>query len=195
MIRFWLIALVALVGCGDDQQNAALDGSDGNADSGRGTDARFEIDVPTDVSTDRSVVDATEDATTISEEDANLAFCVTETNRLRAQVGRGPVNRSSGLEAFATEGAEVDTLARDPHRHFSSTGGGGIAFAENECPSFSGWRIMGNVRQTIEACLAAFFSEGPGGGHYENLIGNYGSVGCGYYLSGQGITIVQDFGR
>jgi len=54
---------------------------------------------------------------------------------------------------------------------------------------------MGSVQQTIEACLAAFYGEGPGGGNYENLTGNYGSVGCGYHRSGQEITIIQDLGR
>ena len=37
--------------------------------------------------------------------------------------------------------------------------------------------------------------EGPGGGHYENMMGNYASLGCGVYIQGDGITIVQDFGN
>jgi hypothetical protein len=82
------------------------------------------------------------------------------------------------------------------HGHFIATNGGGIAFAENACPSWLGWTVQGDVRTTIAECLAAFWSEGPGGGHYENMIGGYGTLGCGIYLDGAGgITIIQDFGQ
>lgn len=126
---------------------------------------------------------------------SDLEFCVEETNRLRALEGRPPLAHSTELEEFATEAARIDTEMSSAHYHFSNTSGGGIAFAENECPSFLGWRLMGDVRDTIAACLETFYSEGPGGGHYENMMGDYGSVGCGVYLDGDAITIVQDFGR
>jgi uncharacterized protein YkwD len=129
----------------------------------------------------------------------DLEFCVEETNRYRAMVGKAPLAHSPALEAYATEGAEQDTLSMTAHGHFTSTGGGGIAFAENACPSWLGWSVQGSVRDTIAACIAAFWSEGPGSGpahgHYNNMIGNYGSLGCGVYVTPQnGITIVQDYG-
>ena len=37
--------------------------------------------------------------------------------------------------------------------------------------------------------------EGPGGPHYEIMIGNYGTLGCGIYESGGSETVVQDYGR
>lgn len=124
------------------------------------------------------------------------AFCVSETNRYRAQVGKPPVRQAQNLEVYATEGAQEDHSAQSPHGHFQRTGGGGFAFAENACPGWLGWNVQGTVQATIANCLAAFFSEGPGGGHYENMIGNYGSVGCGWYVdANQSITIVQDFGQ
>jgi uncharacterized protein YkwD len=125
----------------------------------------------------------------------DLDFCVAETNRLRALDGRPALAHSPALEEFATDAARIDTEMGSAHYHFASTSGGGIAFAENECPSFLGWRLMGDVQSTIAACLEAFYDEGPGGGHYENLMGNYASVGCGVYLQGDAITIVQDFGH
>lgn len=125
---------------------------------------------------------------------SDLAFCVEETDRLRALEGRPPLAHSAALEDYATEGARIDTEMSSAHYHFASNSGGGIAFAENECPSFLGWRLMGDVRSTIAACLEAFYDEGPGGGHYENMMGNYDSVGCGVYLDGDAITIVQDLG-
>jgi hypothetical protein len=49
------------------------------------------------------------------------------------------------------------------------------------------------------------WAEGPGGGHYENMIGDYASLGCGVFIAthpglrpgaqdGDEITVVQDFG-
>ncbi len=125
----------------------------------------------------------------------DLVFCVDETNRLRAIQGKPALTHSDALEAFANEGAQYDTQMQSAHAHFKATNGGGISFAENECPSFLGWRVMGDVRNTIAQCLQAFYDEGPGGGHYENMMGNYGTLGCGVYLQGSGITITQDYGR
>ncbi len=44
-------------------------------------------------------------------------------------------------------------------------------------------------------CIAAFYSEGPGGGHYDNMMGPYAKLGCGIYQSGVKVTIIQDFGN
>lgn len=122
-------------------------------------------------------------------------FCVDETNRLRELNGRAPVAWSAELEAYANEGAEYDH-ARSPHDHFRDTQGGGIAFGENECPhwdlSFGG----GDMVELMRACIDAFYSEGPGGGHYEIMLSNdYGTLGCGIHQEGSDVTIIQDFGR
>jgi hypothetical protein len=120
--------------------------------------------------------------------------CVDYTNMYRVDNGRAPVVRDQELEDYADEGAEHDHDA-SPHDHFVATSGGGIAFAENECPhwdlSFGG----GDLTQLVRECIDAFFSEGPGGGHYENMMGDYGSLGCGIYVRGTDVTIIQDFGN
>lgn len=123
-------------------------------------------------------------------------LCVTETNRYRAGKGKPALTRSPELEAYADEGARVD-FGSSPHNHFTSTGGGGIALAENECPQQGNWTLPvgGDVAMVVGECVAAFYSEGPGGGHYENLMGPYAKLGCGIYESGGKITIVQDFGN
>lgn len=122
--------------------------------------------------------------------------CVSETNRYRAMDGKPAVAYSPELEDYANEGARVD-FSSSPHNHFSSTSGGGIAFAENECPQQGNWRLPpgGDMSDVVEECIAAFYSEGPGGGHYENMMGPYKTVGCGIYESGGRVTIVQDFGN
>jgi hypothetical protein len=129
-------------------------------------------------------------------------FCVSETNRYRAMNSKPALMESAQLEAYADTGAMHD-FTTSPHDHFSTTGGGGIAFAENECPGQLGWTynpqtddlntIMGN-------CIAAFYSEGPGSdyqthGHYINMMGNYATLGCGIYYADGKITIVQDYGN
>jgi len=121
------------------------------------------------------------------------AFCVDETNRYRAMDGHPAIERSAELEAYADEGAEYDHYA-SPHDHFGDTSGGGIAFAENECPhwdlSFGG----GDLQQLVAQCIKAFYDEGPGGGHYDNMMGDYAHLGCGIYIAGTDVTIVQDYG-
>jgi hypothetical protein len=120
-------------------------------------------------------------------------FCVDETNRLRAMHGRPAVERDAALEAYADEGAEHDHH-NNPHDHFLQTQGGGIAFAENECPhwdlSFGG----GDLVELVRNCIDAFYDEGPGGGHYDNMMGDYAALGCGIYIEGTDVTIIQDFG-
>ena len=122
-------------------------------------------------------------------------FCVDETNRYREMKGKAKVARSPQLEEFADTGAMIDFNGQ-PHDHFRQTSGGGLAFAENECPK---WGLQqqggGDMNMLIAACIAAFMSEGPGGGHYENMLGNYATLGCGLYESGGQVTIIQDFGR
>lgn len=128
-------------------------------------------------------------------------FCVSETNRYRAMNSKPALAESAPLEAYADTGAMVD-FNSSPHNHFSSTNGGGIAFAENECPQQGGWTYSQgqDLTQVVGRCIAAFYAEGPGTdyathGHYINMMGNYGSLGCGVSSSGGKITIVQDYGK
>ena len=120
---------------------------------------------------------------------AELIFCVAETNRYRATLGRAPLTRSSALEAYAAVGAREDGLTGQPaHQHFKRTNGGGVARAENEM-----WGSNLPVHTLLVRGLANMWAEGPGGGHYENMRGPYTELGCGVFVSGVEITIVQDF--
>lgn len=128
-------------------------------------------------------------------------FCVSETNRYRAMNSKSALAESAQLEAYADTGAMHD-FTTSPHDHFSSTSGGGIAFAENECPQQGNWQYTEgeDLNMVVGNCIAAFYAEGPGSdynthGHYINMMGNYGSLGCGIYYAGGKITIVQDYGN
>jgi hypothetical protein len=81
-------------------------------------------------------------------------------------------------------------LARVGHQHFRSTNGGGIASAENEVPW---WTSYNSVHGVVQQGLALMWAEGPGGGHYENMRGPFTQLGCGAFVNGNEVTVVQDF--
>jgi hypothetical protein len=118
-------------------------------------------------------------------------YCVDVINRYRARTGLGPLMRSTALEQFATEGARYNASA-GPHAYFSMQGGGGVAFAENEIP---GWQMQGSIRDVIEQGTEMMYNEGPGGGHHDNIVGNYRSVGCGIHQQFGQVWVIQDFGN
>ena len=117
-----------------------------------------------------------------------MIFCVTETNRYRATLGLKPLTRSSTLEAYAAIGAREDGLSGQHHQHFRRTSGGGVAVAENEF-----WGTNLALHTLMVRGLADMWAEGPGGGHYENMRGPYTQLGCGVFVNGVDITVVQDF--
>jgi cysteine-rich secretory family protein len=160
---------VSLVACGGDI-------SSGN------------IDAPAGTKKDAAMPDAPSNATP-------KMFCVSETNRYRAIVGKPALIESSALETYADTGAMID-FTTSPHNHFTMTQGGGIADAENECPQQGNWMLQpgGDMKALVGQCVAAFYAEGPGGGHYENMMSANTKLGCGIYMMGTGVTIVQDYG-
>jgi uncharacterized protein YkwD len=123
---------------------------------------------------------------------SDLELCVAEVNHYRRKLGLRALERSPELEACAAEGARVDHASGQPHGHFMSTQGCGISFAENEIPR---WPLdyAGSVTNTIKKGIADMWAEGPGGGHYENMKGDYTELGCGIFVDGSAVTVVQDY--
>ncbi|MDX9722169.1 MAG: CAP domain-containing protein [Myxococcota bacterium] len=126
--------------------------------------------------------------------EAELLFCVDEINRHRAEHARPALSRSASLEECAASGAYSDSLSGVAHEHFRATGGcGGVAFAENEIP---GWPLSmyGSITQVIAQGTQMMMDEGPGGGHYENILADRSAVGCGIYVTPSGeVWVVQNF--
>ena len=131
-----------------------------------------------------------------AQSELDRVYCVAEINRYRATLQLPPVERSSEMEAFADVGASIDGYHEEPHHHFTTTTfpGAYTALAENEARNWNLHRYD-TVQDILRLSLAQMWAEGPGGGHYENMIGNYTQVGCGLYLDvpTQNITAVQDF--
>ena len=45
----------------------------------------------------------------------------------------------------------------------------------------------------MQQVIAAFVSEGPSGGHFQNLMGGFSQLGCGVFIDKINIAVVQDF--
>jgi hypothetical protein len=108
-----------------------------------------------------------------------------------------PARRRSGILAegqdFSVEAARVDGEHHEAHRYFRATNGGnGTAMAENEIPWWTLSRY-GSVRTVIREGLAMMWAEGPGGGHYENMVADYRAVSCGISIANGEVTVTQDF--
>ena len=123
--------------------------------------------------------------------DSERALCVSQTNELRASVGRPPLARSSSLEEFATRAAEADHNSRQAHSYYSANAAG-VWSAENEV-LFWPITLYGTVQGVVRAAISGYWSEGPGGGHYNNIVGAYMQLGCGAHIEGTSITFVQEF--
>jgi hypothetical protein len=63
---------------------------------------------------------------------------------------------------------------------------------QNECP---GWSASSSVEANVVACLEMMLAEGPGGGHYENMMSAGAAVvSCGFYKTPEGaLWMVQNF--
>jgi len=136
-----------------------------------------------------AVVGCTVLGPTTSDVPAEMIFCVDEINRYRTGAGLTALERSPALEAWATESARVDAAANQPHAHFTATNGGGVALAETELLA---WR-SDNVHAIVRQGLQFMWDEGPDGEHRVILVGPYTAVGCGAYVAGGLVTVVQSF--
>lgn len=130
----------------------------------------------------------TADATAVTAED--LSFCVTETNRYRAQAGLPAISEASDVAAYAAQAARADHASGQAHGYTSGAHEPAGAYAENEVVQ---WPLTSTSRAVIERALAAFWAEGPGGPHYENMRGAWQRLGCGLHLDGDRATLVQHF--
>jgi hypothetical protein len=120
---------------------------------------------------------------------ADLAFCASETNRYRTSVGVGEVAQAADLEAFALAAARADHASGVEQAYFRANATG--LAAENMVLRAP---FAGNVRSLITATLAAFWSEGPGGVHYDGMRDpRWRRVGCGMHIEGDRATLAQEF--
>jgi len=116
--------------------------------------------------------------------------CVDRTNALRATKGLEPIPRLASAEPCVDGQAKSDSESGKAHGAFDACldqvkwrGA-----AQNECPGY------GSVESTLGGCLDMMWAEGPGGGHYDNMVGNSTHTACGFYTTPAGkVWMIQDF--
>jgi uncharacterized protein YkwD len=124
-----------------------------------------------------------------SSSSTDLQYCTDLTNRYRASVGLRPLVRSASLEGFAAQAASIDGVAHVAHTHFAATNGDGISSAETEILWWRGF----SVEAVIQRGLAQMWEVGPGGEHYDIMVGAFAEIGCGIAVNGSEVTVTQDF--
>jgi hypothetical protein len=163
-----LLLAFAAVACSQETKDREPDGTGG---TGAGTTA-----------TGGSGAQGTTTTTTTSGSGGSVSggayqLCVDTINQYRATVSVPPLQRWSSAEACVDGEAQSDYEHDTPHYAFGTCG----EWAQDECPGWSG-----PPEQLIVDCLAMMWAEGPGGGHYENMKGDYTQVACGYYQTPDG---------
>jgi len=124
---------------------------------------------------------------------SELSFCVEEINRLRESAGKSSLVRSDALEKYAATAVQADALAGKAHTYALSTSIGNLtAMAENEA-LFWPLSSLKSVRAVVEKSLAEMWREGPGGEHYDIIVGDYKQVGCGVFVQGDQVAVLEAF--
>jgi hypothetical protein len=117
--------------------------------------------------------------------------CVDRVNELRASKGKGPIPRLASAEPCVDGQAKSDSESGKAHGAFDAcldqvphwSGAG-----QNECPGYE------SVEAALTSCLDMMWREGPGGGHYDNMMGDATHTACGFYTAPDGkVWMVQDF--
>ena len=112
--------------------------------------------------------------------------CVDEINRYRATKALPALARWTEAEPCAVTQSRDDSQSGKAHGTFGRC----QEHAQNACP-----RWPGRPGEVLDGCLRMMWNEGPGGGHYENMIDRRVTrVACGNYeMPGGRIWSVQDF--
>jgi uncharacterized protein YkwD len=116
-------------------------------------------------------------------------------NALRAQNGAGPLRLDDPLNTFAQAGSEELSQDHAPHKHFitSYASCGCNVNAENQGDP-NGWTAE-PIHQQIDDILTMMMSEGPGGGHHDNIVNpQWTRLGVGIVNPGGALYFTNDFG-
>lgn len=133
-------------------------------------------------------------------------------NDYRKKHGRAPVKYDAKISDFAINGSKQLAVDHKSHAHFNAKiksalgdpdamkgkGGFGSRGAENQgdwdgIPRLAPDKLE-NGKQQIEITLKLMMDEGPGGGHYENMLNpKFKRVGIGLVYVGDKLYMTNDF--
>ena len=137
--------------------------------------------------------------------DPLVKYNVEQINKYRSTKGLGPVLYDSKISSFATRGSQQLSKDHTPHAHFAANATGstpppgfGSRSAENQGDP-SGVPSMDadagkNGKKQIDIMLKMMMDEGPGGGHYDNMMNpKFRRVGIGLVYAGGKLYMTNDF--
>jgi hypothetical protein len=137
--------------------------------------------------------------------DPLVKYNVEQINKYRSTKGLGPVLFDAKITSFATRGSQQLSRDHTPHAHFAANATGpqpppgfGSRSAENQgdpsgVPSMDGDAVK-NGKKQIDIMLKMMMDEGPGGGHYDNMMNpKFRRVGIGLVYAGGKLYMTNDF--
>lgn len=137
--------------------------------------------------------------------DPLVRYNVEQINRYRGTKSLGPVLYDAKISSFAKQGSERLSRDHTPHAHFAANAtdvtpppGFGSRSAENQgdpagVPSLD-QDATKNGKKQIDIMLKLMMDEGPGGGHYDNMMNpRFRRVGIGLVYSGGRLYMTNDF--
>jgi uncharacterized protein YkwD len=134
--------------------------------------------------------------------DPRVRYNVDRINAYRARAGLAPLLYDAKISAFAHAGSERLAQDHTPHAHFAAHAQGAPGFgsrsAENQgdpggVPALDA-DPAANGRKQIDIMLKLMMDEGPGGGHYDNMMNpRFRRVGIGLVVVGNKLYMTNDF--
>ena len=123
------------------------------------------------------------------------AYNLKRINDYRAKAGVPALALDDALDTFAQAASTELSTDHQPHQYFKDHAGScdcGI-MAENQ-GDWNGW-TPGPVHGQIDDILALMMSEGPGGGHHDNIVSSRATrLGVGIVNPGGKMYFTNDFG-
>jgi hypothetical protein len=179
------------VGGGDGGASGSGSGSGGKSNTGGSSGASGSSGVAGSAGAGGSATGGSGGSGSVDAYASARQTCVDRVNQLRATKGLGQIPRLSSAEACADGQAKKDSQTGTAHSAFGDCVDevqGWTGVAQNECPAW------GSVADTLSGCIDQMWAEGPGGGHYDNMVGDSDFMACGFYTTAAGkVWMVQDF--
>ncbi|HVH46651.1 MAG TPA: CAP domain-containing protein [Labilithrix sp.] len=204
-----VLLLPAVFACGGATANAAGEGRPGDGDQ---VEERVVLEKQSDGSIKKTTIRTTKRVVPAPAPPARPAdpypsdplvrYNVERVNAYRAQKGLPALLYDANISAFARRGSEQ--LARDhaPHAHFAANVKGAPGFgsrsAENQgdpggVPSLDA-DASRNGKKQVDIMLKLMMDEGPGGGHYDNMMNTrFRRIGIGLFYAGGKLYMTNDF--
>jgi uncharacterized protein YkwD len=124
------------------------------------------------------------------------AYNLAKVNQYRAQAGVAPLHADAALDAFAQAASTELSQDHASHKYFAdhaTTCACGVMAENQGAPG--GW-IAGPIHAQIDQVLDLMMSEGPGGGHHDDIVSPKATrLGVGIVNPGGTMYFTNDFGN